>query len=413
MRLTFRLGGELEIGRLGFGAMRLGDTAVLRRALELGVSLIDTADVYGPETSELLIAEALHPYPAGLVIAKKGGLNRLGDRLRDGRPEYLRSACEASLRRLRLERIDLYSLHRHDPEVPIEESVGALEELRQEGKIRLIGLSNVSLEQLLRVRSVVRIAAVQTEYNRGFLVSEDVLRVCEEGGIAFMPWGPLGEGLRGRPRAGLATRALARDRPDPRHIVRDSSRGEHERALEPGPAAGEHRLAMRHEHELDGEVEQHPQLLSEPVVREPGVEVAEPGWRADSDPSARRADEAVAGNERAMLGDPDDRFAGAWDLDELDFDRLGRPVAGANLGPAAPVPVHGRDGGDGPARDELVQLLPRRDERIDQHDRFTGVVEDAADALRPVGRAVGLGVGLPVGVRRGPAVESRAELVHG
>src|ERR1700674_4480100 len=171
---------------------------VVRRAVELGVTLIDTADIYGAGVSEEVIAEALHPYPADLVIATKGGLGYgLQERIRDGRPEHLRRACEASLSRLKLERIDLYQLHRHDPEVPLEESVGALEELRQEGKIRLIGVSNVSLEQLLRVRSVVRVAAVQNEYNRGFLVSEDVLKACEEGGIAFMPWRPLGEGLRG------------------------------------------------------------------------------------------------------------------------------------------------------------------------------------------------------------------------
>lgn len=201
MNPTFLLGGELEVRRLGFGAMRIlrdpdEGKRVLRRALELGVNLIDTADVYGAGRSEELIAEALHPYPAGLVIATKGGIARgFQDRLRDARPERLRLACDESLRRLKLDRIDLYQLHRHDPAVPLEESIGALEELRQEGKIRLIGLSNVSLGQLRRAQAVTRIVSVQNQYNRGLLTSEDVLGVCEAEGIAFFPWEPLGEGL--------------------------------------------------------------------------------------------------------------------------------------------------------------------------------------------------------------------------
>jgi aryl-alcohol dehydrogenase-like predicted oxidoreductase len=201
MNPTFSIGGELEVRRLGFGAMRIvNDRAegarVVRRAVELGVTLIDTADIYGAGVSEEVIADALHPYPDGLVIATKGGLGYgLQERIRDARPERLREACEASLRRLKLERIDLYQLHRHDPEVPLEESVGALEELRQEGKIRLIGLSNVSLGQLRQAQSVARIVSVQNEYNRGLLVSDDVLDACEAEGIAFMPWSPLGEGL--------------------------------------------------------------------------------------------------------------------------------------------------------------------------------------------------------------------------
>jgi len=201
MNPTFQLGGELEVRRLGFGAMRIVDEPeegkrVLRRALELGVNLIDTADIYGTGRSEELIAEALHPYPDGLVIATKGGLGYgFEERVRDGRPEHLRHACDESLRRLRLERIDLYQLHRDDPEVPIEESVGALEELRQEGKIRLIGLSNVSVGQLRAAQSVTAIASVQNEYNRGLLTSDEVLDACEAEGIAFMPWNPLGEGL--------------------------------------------------------------------------------------------------------------------------------------------------------------------------------------------------------------------------
>jgi aryl-alcohol dehydrogenase-like predicted oxidoreductase len=196
------LGGELEVRRLGFGAMRVVEdraegVRVLRRAVELGVTLIDTADIYGAGASEEVIAEALHPYPEGLVIASKGGLGHgLQDRIRDGRPEYLRRACDASLRRLKLERIDLYQLHRPDPEVPIEESVGALQELRDEGKIRLIGVSNVSLDQLRAAQSVARIVSVQNEFNRGLLIADVVLEACEAEGIAFMPWRPLGEGLR-------------------------------------------------------------------------------------------------------------------------------------------------------------------------------------------------------------------------
>jgi pyridoxine 4-dehydrogenase len=202
MNPTFMLGGELEIRRLGFGAMRIVNdrdegARVLRRAVELGVTLIDTANIYGAGVSEEVIAEALYPYPDDLVITTKGGLGwGLQDRVRDGRPEHLREALAASLRRLRLERIDLYQFHRHDPEVPIEESIGALEQLRQEGKIRLIGVSNVSLDQLRRAQSVTTIASVQNQYNRGLLISEDVLDACEAEGIGFMPYSPLGEGLR-------------------------------------------------------------------------------------------------------------------------------------------------------------------------------------------------------------------------
>ena len=201
MNPTFMLGGELEIGRLGFGAMRIvRDRAegvrVVRRAVELGVTFIDTADIYGAGVSEKVVAEALHPYPEGLVIGTKGGLGYgLQERVRDGRPEHLRDACDASLRRLKLERIDLYTFHRHDPEVPVAESIGALEELRAEGKIRMIGVSNFSLPQLRQAQKVTRIVSVQNQYNRGLLVGEDVLDACTEEGIAFMPWAPLGEGL--------------------------------------------------------------------------------------------------------------------------------------------------------------------------------------------------------------------------
>jgi aryl-alcohol dehydrogenase-like predicted oxidoreductase len=198
---TFLLGGELEVNRVGFGAMRIVDdpvegARVLRRALELGVTLIDTADIYGAGRSEEIIADALHPYPDGVVIATKGGLGYgLQERIRDARPERLRAACDESLRRLKLERIDLYQLHRHDPDVPLEESIGALEQLRQEGKIRLIGISNMSVAQLRTAQSVTSIASVQNEYNRGLLTSDDVVEACEAGGIAFMPWRPLGESL--------------------------------------------------------------------------------------------------------------------------------------------------------------------------------------------------------------------------
>lgn len=201
MNPTFTLGGELEIHRVGFGAMRIVDdpaegVRVVRRAVELGVDFIDTADIYGAGRSEEIIAAALHPYPDGLVIATKAGLGwGLQERIRDGRPAHLREACDASLGRLKLERIDLYQLHRHDPEVPIEESIGALVELQREGKIRMIGLSNVSVSQLRRAQSVTTIVSVQNEYNRGLVTSEDVLEVCTEEGIAFMPWAPLGEGL--------------------------------------------------------------------------------------------------------------------------------------------------------------------------------------------------------------------------
>jgi pyridoxine 4-dehydrogenase len=202
MNPTFVLGGELEVRRLGFGAMRVvknreEGARVVRRAVELGATLIDTADIYGAGVSEEVVAEALHPYPEGVVIATKGGLGYgLQDRIRDGRPEHLREACDASLRRLRLDRIDLYYLHRHDPEVPVEESVGALEQLRREGKIRVIGVSNFSLSQLRQAQSVTKIAAVQNEYNRGLLTSEVVLDACEAEGIGFVPWSPLGESLR-------------------------------------------------------------------------------------------------------------------------------------------------------------------------------------------------------------------------
>jgi pyridoxine 4-dehydrogenase len=206
---TFTIGGDLEVRRLGFGAMRItgngiwGPPAdpdearrVLRRVVELGVNLIDTADSYGPEVSENLIAETLHPYPDGLVIATKGGLRRSGPGQwpRDGRPERLKECCEGSLRRLRLERIDLYQLHSPDPRVPLEDSLGALKELQEEGKIRHIGVSNVSRSELDRARAVVNVVTVQNRYNLTYRRSEDVLEACERDGIGFIPWYPLATG---------------------------------------------------------------------------------------------------------------------------------------------------------------------------------------------------------------------------
>lgn len=211
---TFTLGEDLPVHRLGFGAMRItGDgvwgeprdhdeaIAVLRRSLQLGVNLIDTADSYGPEVSERLIAEALYPYPEGLVIATKGGLLRTGpgEWPTDGRPEHLREALEGSLRRLRLEQIDLYQFHRPDPKVPFEDSVGALAEMRTEGKIRHVGLSNVSTDQLTAAQRIVPIASVQNRYNLTDRESEGVLDACEQQNIGFIPWFPLATGSLAKP----------------------------------------------------------------------------------------------------------------------------------------------------------------------------------------------------------------------
>jgi pyridoxine 4-dehydrogenase len=209
---TIDLGGDLTVNRLGFGAMRItGDgvwgpppnrdeaKAVLRRAVELGVNFIDTADSYGPEVSEALIAEGLHPYPEGLVIATKGGLERTGPGQwpRNCRPEHLREACEGSLRRLRIERIDLYQLHAVDPKVPYEDSVGALAELQREGKIRQIGVSNVGLAELETARRLVDVVSVQNRFSLSDQDSADVLAACEAAGIAFIPWFPLAAGRVG------------------------------------------------------------------------------------------------------------------------------------------------------------------------------------------------------------------------
>jgi pyridoxine 4-dehydrogenase len=211
---TMTLGGDLEVHRLGFGAMRITgsgvwgppadrDTAlaVVRRAVELGVDLIDTADSYGPHVSEQLIADALYPYPDGVVIATKGGVERTGPAgwPCNGRPEHLREACEGSLRDLRVERIDLYQLHAPDPDVPYAESIGALKELRDEGKIRHVGVSNVSVEQLDEARSIVDVVSVQNRFNLSDRSSADVLAVCERDGLGFFPWFPLAAGHLARP----------------------------------------------------------------------------------------------------------------------------------------------------------------------------------------------------------------------
>ena len=223
---SFTLGGDLEVGRLGFGAMRITGPGIwgepddpgaarqlLRRVVDAGVNLIDTADSYGPEVSENLIAEALHPYPDDLVIATKGGLERPGPGQWEPacRPDRLKRCCEESLRRLRLERIDLYQLHTVDPMVPIEDSIGALAELQEEGKIRHIGVSNVSGEQLERARQIAPIVSVQNRYNLTDRSSEEVLDACERDGLGFLPWFPLATGELAKPGGSLEAIAKAHD----------------------------------------------------------------------------------------------------------------------------------------------------------------------------------------------------------
>jgi len=208
---TFKIAGDLEVNRLGFGAMRItgegiwgwppdraNAVKVLKRAVDLGVNLIDTADAYGPETSELLIAEALHPYPKGLVIATKGGLTRPGREqwVPNGRPDHLKEAVDNSLKRLKLDRIDLYQLHRIDKKVPVEDSLGALKEAQQAGKIRHIGLSEVSVEEIERARKTVPIVSIQNRYNFDDRKWESALQFCERENLGFLPWAPVG-GNRG------------------------------------------------------------------------------------------------------------------------------------------------------------------------------------------------------------------------
>jgi aryl-alcohol dehydrogenase-like predicted oxidoreductase len=214
MTTTITIGGDLTVNRLGFGAMRVtgpgiwGDPGdreecvrVLRRSAELGVNLIDTADSYGPFVSEDLIAEALHPYRDDLVVATKGGLTRTGPEQWHpvGRGEYLGQCVEMSLRRLKVERIDLYQFHEIDARTPLEESLGTLRRYQQEGKVRHIGVSNVSVAELEQARSIVDVVSVQNRYNLTDRSSEDVLRVCERDGIAFLPWAPVADGDLAQP----------------------------------------------------------------------------------------------------------------------------------------------------------------------------------------------------------------------
>jgi pyridoxine 4-dehydrogenase len=221
---TWKLDGDLAVNRLGLGAMRItgegiwgwppdrpNALTILRRAVELGVNLIDTADAYGPETSELLIAEALHPYPEGLVIATKGGLTRPGPGqwVPNGRPEHLKQAVEGSLKRLRLEQIDLYQLHTVDPKVPIEESLGALKQMQDAGKIRHVGLSNVDPDEIARARKIVPIVSVQNRYNIEDRKSENVLVYCEKENLGFLPWFPIGGGGGLKPENPLNVAAKA------------------------------------------------------------------------------------------------------------------------------------------------------------------------------------------------------------
>jgi len=218
--------GDLTVGRFGFGAMRLcgpgiwgepedprAAEAVLRRAVELGINLIDTADAYGPEVNERQISSALHPYPDDLTIATKGGLVRPGPRILEpnGTPEHLREACEGSLRRLKLDRIDVYQLHRPDPRVAFEDSVWALAELRDEGKIRHVGLSNVGVRELVRALDIVPIVSVQNRYNLTDRSSEAVIETCEREGIAFIPWFPLATGKLAQPGGDLDEIAASHD----------------------------------------------------------------------------------------------------------------------------------------------------------------------------------------------------------
>jgi aryl-alcohol dehydrogenase-like predicted oxidoreductase len=211
---TFSLGGDLPVHRLGFGAMRItGDgiwgepknreesKRVLKRLLDLGVNFIDTADAYGPEVSENIIAEALHPYPKELVIATKGGLTRQGPNAWQpvGRPEYLRQCVEMSLRRLKLNRIDLYQLHRFDAKVPVEESLGELKKMQTEGKIRHIGISEVSVKEIQQAQKTVSVVSVQNKYNIGDRTHEDVLQFCAKNNLAFIPWFPMEAGKLNEP----------------------------------------------------------------------------------------------------------------------------------------------------------------------------------------------------------------------
>jgi pyridoxine 4-dehydrogenase len=224
---TIDVGGDLTVNRLGFGAMRItgrgiwGEPAdrdeakaVLRRAVELDVNFIDTADSYGPEVSETLIAEALYPYPDDLVIATKGGLERSGPGRwpANGRPEHLRQACEGSLRRLRLEQIPLYQFHRPDPRVPLEDSVGALVELKEQGKVRHVGVSNVTEDQLRRAQRLTAIVSVQNRFNLRDRGSDSLVDLCEQERLVFLPWAPIQDLDRNPALREVAERHQASDR---------------------------------------------------------------------------------------------------------------------------------------------------------------------------------------------------------
>jgi aryl-alcohol dehydrogenase-like predicted oxidoreductase len=219
-----KIGGDLTVNRLGFGAMRIAGgehvwgepndaveaRRVLRRAVELGVDFIDTADAYGPDINERLICEALHPYPRGLVIGTKGGIMRPSapEWVPNGRPEHLREACEGSLRRLKLERIDLYQLHCVDGQVPLEDSIGALADLQREGKIRHIGVSNFQRDEVVRAQRVARIVTVQNRYNFAQRKSEDVLDLCARDGMVFIPWAPIAHGSSQTLESGTGSQEL-------------------------------------------------------------------------------------------------------------------------------------------------------------------------------------------------------------
>ncbi len=261
---TFSLGGKTPVHRLGFGAMRLTgegiwgepkDRAeakrVLQRAVELGVDFIDTADAYGPFVSEEIIAEALHPYPKGLVIATKGGLVRTGPNAWQpvGRPEYLQQEVEMSLRRLKVERIDLWQLHRIDPKVPVEESLAPIKKLQEQGKILHVGLSEVKPHEIDQARKVIEIVSVQNQYNLGDRQHEDVVDYCTNHNLAFIPWFPVAAGKLARARrparrrgkevwrhhgaalARVAAAPLAGHSAHPGHVLGQASRGEHRRRL--------------------------------------------------------------------------------------------------------------------------------------------------------------------------------------
>jgi len=225
---NFSIGGNLQVNRLGYGTMRLvGEGAwgeppsredarnVLRRALELGITLIDTADAYGPGIAEELVAEALHPYPANLVIATKGGLTRQGPAKSKpcGRPDYLQQQLEMSLRRLRVDTIDLYQLHRIDPTVPLAETLGALKDAQTQGKIRHLGLSEVTVDQIREAQAIVPIVSVQNRYNLTERKSEPVLRYCEQHSLAFLPWYPM--------NAGKIAKGATNETPGTNHPVAD------------------------------------------------------------------------------------------------------------------------------------------------------------------------------------------------